>query len=62
MDTNKLVVARLLTPLNPLHFNESREMIGHQMIPMDQPSDDVFWCRVCGGHPDDPIHKLGFLP
>ena len=48
--------------LNPLHYNEDREMIGHQLLPMDQASEGVFWCRVCGGHPDDPIHQLGWTP
>ena len=46
-----------LPPLNPLHYNEDREMIGHQVVPMDTPSDGVFWCRVCGGHPTDPVHQ-----
>lgn len=59
--SKKLVVERPLPPLNPLHYNEEREMIGHQVIPMDQPSEGVFWCRVCGGHPDDPIHKPGYI-
>ncbi len=35
-------------------------MIGHEVVPMDQPSEGVFWCRVCGGHPTDPIHQPGY--
>lgn len=26
------------------------------------PSEGVFWCSVCGGHPDDPIHQPGYIP
>ena len=51
-----------LPPLNPLQYNEDREMIGHQLVPMDEPSEGVFWCCVCGGHPDDPIHNPGYIP
>lgn len=51
-----------LPPLNPLHYNEDREMIGHEVVPMDQPAEGVFWCNVCGGHPDDPIHQPGYTP
>jgi hypothetical protein len=50
-----------LEPLNPLHYDEDRVMIGHPVDPMEQSSDGVFWCRVCGGHPEDPIHQSGFL-
>lgn len=51
-----------LEPLNPLHYNEDRVMIGHELVPMDRQLDGVFWCDVCGGHPDDPIHKPGYEP
>ena len=51
-----------LPMLDPMHYNEDREMIGHQVVPMAQPSEGVFWCRVCGGHPDDPIHQPGWDP
>jgi hypothetical protein len=47
----------LLEPLNPLYYNSEREMIGHDLVPMDLPSDGVYWCRVCGGHPSDPVHQ-----
>lgn len=56
------VIESPLPPLNPLHYNEERVMIGHQVVPMDQPLDGVFWCDVCGGHPDDPIHTPGYTP
>jgi len=58
----KRAAAFPLEPLNPLHFNEDRVMIGHAVVPMDQPSEGVFWCRVCGGHPDDPIHQPNYEP
>ncbi len=48
--------------LDPLYYNEDREMISHKLVPMDQPSEGVFWCRVCGGHPTDPIHQPGYEP
>lgn len=51
-----------LEPLNQLHYNEDRVMIGHQVVPMDGPAEGVFWCSVCGGHPDDPIHQPGYEP
>ncbi len=51
-----------LPPLNPLHYNEERVMIGHKVVPMDHLSEGVFWCRVCGGHPEDPIHNPGYIP
>lgn len=62
MARKKPVVERPLAPLNPLHYNDQREMIAHQLIPKDRPMDGVFWCEVCGGHPDDPIHKPGYTP
>lgn len=49
-----------VSTLNPLHFNEDGEMIWHQVVPMEKPSDGVYWCQVCGGHPDDPIHQPGW--
>lgn len=49
-------------PLNPLHYNEEREMIGHQVVPMAESSEGVLWCQVCGGHPTDPIHQPGWKP
>lgn len=58
----KRSLALQLAPLDPRHYNEDRVMIGHQVVPMDQPSGGVYWCRVCGGHPDDPIHQPGYLP
>ncbi|WP_166742048.1 hypothetical protein [Burkholderia cepacia] len=48
--------------LDPRHYNEDREMIGHEVVPMDQSSEGVFWCRVCGGHPNDPVHQPGYQP
>jgi hypothetical protein len=51
-----------LPPLNPAHYNEDREMIGHEVVPMKIASEGVFWCSVCGGHPDDPIHQPGYEP
>lgn len=51
-----------LPSLDPRHYDEDREMIGHEVVPMDQPSEGVFWCRVCGGHPTDPIHQAGYEP
>ena len=51
-----------LSPLNPLHYNGDRVMIGHQVVPMEQPAEGVFWCSVCGGHPDDPVHQSDFIP
>lgn len=58
----KVVDLQALPPLNPLHYNEDREMIGHKVVPMDRQLDGVFWCSVCGGHPDDPIHQPGYEP
>ena len=49
-------------PLNPLHYNEDRVMIGHQVVPMELPAEGVFWCSVCGGHPEDPVHQPDFIP
>jgi hypothetical protein len=49
-------------PLNPLHYNEDRVMIGHQVVPMERPAEGVFWCSVCGGHPEDPVHQPNFIP
>lgn len=51
-----------LAPLNPLHYNEDRVMIGHEVVPMEPPLENVYWCSVCGGHPDDPIHQPGYEP
>lgn len=51
-----------LEPLNPLYYNEDRVMIGHLVAPMDQQSDGVYWCRVCGGRADDPIHQSSYEP
>lgn len=51
-----------LPPLNPLYYNKNREMIGHKLVPMAKPFEGLFWCRVCGGHPDDPIHQPGWKP
>lgn len=51
-----------LPPLNPLHYNEDRVMIGHQVVPMDRPADGVYWCSVCGGHPADPVHQPDYEP
>lgn len=62
MVSKKPLVAIQLPPLNPLHYNEEREMIGHQLVPMGHALDGVFWCEVCGGHPDDPIHQPGYIP
>ena len=62
MPAKKQVFDPPLASLIPLHYNEEREMIGHQLIPMDQPLEGVFWCGACGGHPDDPIHKPGYTP
>lgn len=62
MVSKKPLVAFQLPPLSPLHYNEEREMIGHQLVPMHQGLDGVFWCEVCGGHPDDPIHQPGYIP
>lgn len=58
----KLISTESLPPLNPLHYNNDREMIGHELVPMDRPSEGVLWCRVCGGHPSDPIHQPGWHP
>jgi hypothetical protein len=49
-------------PLNPLHYNEDRVMIGHQVVPMERPAEGVFWCSVCGGHPEDPVNQPNFIP
>ena len=54
-------VAPPLPPLNSLHYDDERVMVGHQLVPMEAPSDGVFWCSVCGGHPDDPIHQAGYV-
>lgn len=35
-------------------------MIGHTVNPMDRDEDGVYWCKECGGHPDDPIHQPGY--
>lgn len=51
-----------LAQLNSLHYNEDRVMIGHLVVPMERPLEGVFWCHVCGGHPDDPIHQPGYVP
>lgn len=51
-----------LPPLDPRYYNEDREMIGHDVVPMDRPSEGVFWCQICGGHPTDPIHQPGYTP
>lgn len=59
---NKELDLKSLPALNPLHYNEDRVMIGHEVVPMDRPDDGVFWCSVCGGHPDDPIHQSGYEP
>ena len=48
-----------LPPLNPLHYDDEGVMIGHRLVPMRAPMDGVFWCSLCGGHPDDPIHQAG---
>jgi hypothetical protein len=37
-------------------------MIGHQVVPMERPAEGVFWCSVCGGHPEDPVHQPNFIP
>jgi hypothetical protein len=47
-----------LKPLNPLHYNKDRVMIVHELVPDDRPMEGVFWCKVCGGHPSDKIHKM----
>ena len=57
MAKKQLLAPVPLEPLNPLHYNDEREMIVHQLVPMDKPSEGVFWCRICGGHPEDPIHQ-----
>lgn len=51
-----------LPPLNPLHYNEERVMIGHTVVPMKRSMDGVYWCEVCGGHPEDPVHQAGYEP
>lgn len=51
-----------LEPLNPLHYNEDRVMIGHELVPTDRQLDGVSVCDICGGHPDDPIHQPGYEP
>lgn len=33
---------------------------GHELVPRDNMMDGVHWCKLCGGHPDDPIHQPGF--
>jgi len=58
----KHILVDTLTQLDPLHYDENGVMIGHQLVPMEFPSDQVFWCRICGGHPDDPIHQPGYQP
>lgn len=47
--------------LDPLYYNDEGVMIGHKLVPMDRPSEGVLWCRVCGGHPTDPIHQTGWV-
>ena len=46
--------------MNPLHYDDEGVMTGHRLVPMRAPMDGVFWCSVCGGHPDDPIHQAGY--
>lgn len=58
----KVLDLGVLPSLDPRHYDEDRAMIGHEVVPMDQPSEGVFWCRVCGGHPTDPIHQPGYEP
>lgn len=58
----KEVYLKALPSLNRLHYNEDRVMIGHEVVPMDKPAEGVFWCSVCGGHPDDPVHQPGYVP
>ncbi len=58
----KVLELGVLPSLDPRHYDEGREMIGHEVVPMDQPSEGVFWCRICGGHPTDPIHQPGYEP
>lgn len=48
------------TLLNPAHYNADGVMIQHELVPRDEPFEGVFWCKVCGGHPDDPIHQPGY--
>jgi hypothetical protein len=50
-----------LEQLNTLHYNADRVMIGHAVVPMETPSEGVFWCQVCGGHPEDPVHQPGYV-
>lgn len=52
----------VLPPLDPRYYNEEGEMLGHQPVPMNNTLEDVRWCSVCGGHPNDPIHQPGWTP
>ena len=47
--------------LSPLHYDEDGVIIGHELVPMDHPSEGVFWCRVCRGHPSDPGQQPGWV-
>lgn len=58
----KVLDLSVLPSLDSCHYNEDREMIAHEVVPLDQPSKGAFWCRVCGGHPTDPIHQSGYEP
>lgn len=59
---NKELDLKSLPALNPLHYNEDREMIGHDVVPKTEPLEGIYWCSVCDGHPDDPIHQPGYEP
>ena len=62
MGMKKQTAVPALQPLNPLHYDEERVMIGHELEPAENSSDGVFWCRVCDGQPNDPIHQPGYIP
>jgi hypothetical protein len=58
----KILVFEPFEPLDPLYYNADGEMIGHEVAPLDRMQEGVFWCRICGGHPEDPIHQPGWKP
>lgn len=47
--------------LNPLHYDEDGVMIAHEVVPMARQMEGVFWCEVCGGHPEDPVHQKNWV-
>jgi hypothetical protein len=50
----------MFPPLDPRYYDAEAVMIGHDLAPMESPIEGIYWCKVCGGHPSDPIHKAGY--